>query len=248
MRYFIHLAYKGTDFHGWQNQPNAESVQAHIEKALEILLKSKTEITGCGRTDTGVHALNYFAHFDSEASINLDKFSYQLNALLPHTIVVYRVLPVHDSAHARFDAIARTYQYHILLKNDPFQLETTWQITHKTFNVEKMNEAANWLLSINDFQSFAKSNSDVAHYNCLLQDAFWEQREHELLFTITANRFLRNMVRAVVGTLLEIGEGKLTFSDFKKIIQSRNRSEAGKSVPAKGLFLTHIQYPFQTLF
>lgn len=244
VRYFIHLAYKGTDFHGWQSQPNADSVQERIEKALYVLLKTQIEIVGCGRTDTGVHATQYYAHFDILNKINPLQTAYQLNALLPKTIVIRSIFEVSSNAHARFDVLTRTYQYHILLENNPFRLDTTWQLPHKKFDIPLMNQAAEMLLQHEDFQSFSKSKTDVTNYICNLTEAFWVQTENELVFTITANRFLRNMVRAVVGTLLAVGEHKIGLYEFENIITSKNRSNAGLSVPAQGLFLTQINYPF----
>lgn len=244
VRYFIHLAYKGTDFHGWQTQPNADSIQERIEKGLGILLKAKMDIIGCGRTDTGVHASEYYAHFDTFLEINPAQTAYQLNALLPQTIVIFAIFPVNETAHARFDAQFRTYQYHILLQYNPFRLDTTWQLPHKVLHVGLMNQAAQILLQHQDFQAFSKSKTDVTHYICHISEAFWQQDSSELIFTITANRFLRNMVRAIVGTLVEVGTEKISISDFEAIIERKNRSEAGLSVPAKGLFLTRITYPF----
>lgn len=243
MRFFIKLAYKGTDFHGWQNQPNADSVQNQIEKALQILLKKPTEIVGCGRTDSGVHASEYFAHFDAIIEKSLSEFAYKLNAILPQTIVIQEVVTVADHAHARFDAIYRSYQYHILLTNNPFELETTWQLPSKKFDVAQMNEASKILLKHHDFQCFSKSNTDVKNYLCTINKAYWTEEDYRLTFHISANRFLRNMVRAVVGTLLEVGERKLNLQEFEEIILSKNRSKAGFSVPAKGLFLSEIVYP-----
>lgn len=244
MKYFIKLAYKGTDFHGWQSQPNADSVQERIEKALEILLRKPTEIVGCGRTDTGVHAKMYFAHFETETALLAIDFSYKLNALLPKTITIYDVFKVSDHAHARFDAISRSYEYHIALENNPFELETTWQLNQRTFDVNLMNEAAQKLLLHTDFKAFSKSKTDVKNYFCTISEAYWSLDQNRLVFHITANRFLRNMVRAIVGTLLKVGEGKLSVSEFEKVIESQNRSEAGLSVPAKGLFLSQIIYNF----
>lgn len=243
MRFFLKLAYKGTDFHGWQNQPNADSIQNQIEKALHILLKNSVEIVGCGRTDSGVHAMEYFAHFDADIKIPLAEFGYKLNAILPLSIVIQDIIPVKDNAHARFDAISRSYQYHILLYNNPFELETTWQLPHKKFDLTLMNEAAISLLKYNDFQCFSKSKTDVKNYLCLIYKAYWTAEKNRLIFHISANRFLRNMVRALVGTMLEVGEKKINLQEFEQIILSKNRSEAGFSVPAKGLFLSEIVYP-----
>lgn len=244
MRYFIKLAYKGTDFHGWQTQPNADSIQEHIQKALSILLKKPIEIVGAGRTDTGVHAIQYFAHFDTDHEINEVETSYKLNALLPHTIVIHQIFKVKEDAHARFDATSRSYEYRILLENNPFLLDTTWQLSHRTFDVNAMNQAANILVLHTDFKAFSKSKTDVKNYLCTLSKAYWTLEGNHLTFHISANRFLRNMVRSIVGTLLEVGEGKKTISEFEQVINSQNRQEAGLSVPAKGLFLTEIVYPF----
>lgn len=248
MKYFIKLAYKGTDFHGWQSQPNADSVQERIEKALEVLLRKPTEIVGCGRTDTGVHAKMYFAHFETETALIASEFSYKLNALLPKSISVYEVFQVSDTAHARFDAVSRSYEYHILLENNPFEWDTTWQLSHRTFDLNLMNEAAQKLLLHSDFKAFSKSKTDVKNYFCTITEAYWSLDQNRLVFHITANRFLRNMVRAIVGTLLEVGEGKLSVSGFEQVILSQNRSEAGLSVPAKGLFLSNIVYNLTSNF
>lgn len=243
MKYFIKLAYKGTEFHGWQRQPNADSVQERIENALSVLLKEEKEIVGCGRTDTGVHASEYYAHFTIETHFSNKELAYKLNALLPKTIVVYKVFPVVDTAHARFDALERSYEYRILLENNPFELETTWQIPHRQFDIELMNDAAALLMKHQDFQAFSKTNTDVNNYLCQINHAKWVLEDKHLIFHISANRFLRNMVRAIVGTLLEVGENKISVSDFEHIILSKNRSEAGFSVPAQGLFLSKIRYP-----
>lgn len=244
MRYFIKLAYKGTDFHGWQTQPNASSIQEHIQKALSILFKKPIEIVGAGRTDTGVHASQYFAHFDTDHEINEAETSYKLNALLPTTIVIYQIFNVKEDAHARFDATSRSYEYRILLENNPFLIDTTWQLSHRIFDVNAMNQAAKILILHTDFKAFTKSKTDVKNYFCSLSKAYWTLEGNHLTFHISANRFLRNMVRSIVGTLLEVGEGKKTISEFEQIINSQNRSKAGLSVPAKGLFLTEIVYPF----
>ncbi len=247
MRYFIEIAYKGTDFHGWQIQPNALSIQEVVQNGISTLLRDKIQITGAGRTDTGVHARQYFAHFDTVLIPDVDTFSYRLNAILPHSIVVYKTFRVKPDAHARFDALSRSYQYHILLKNDPFLQETTWQIPRKNFDVDKMNQAAKLLFKYRNFQAFSKSNTDVKTYNCHISEAKWVVNDKHLVFYITADRFLRNMVRAIVGSLLEVGAAKKSLAGFEQIIQSRDRRKAGFSVPAKGLFLTKITYP-ETIF
>ena len=243
MRYFIEIAYKGTDFHGWQQQPNAMSVQEHIQKGLSKILGTNTTIVGAGRTDTGVHANQMYAHFDTQKELNKKDFAYRLNSVIPESIFIKQILKVSATAHARFDAISRSYEYHIHLANNPFLLETTQQFYQKKFNIDKMNQAAKILLDHTNFKAFSKSRTDVKTYECNLTTAKWEQKEEQLVFYITANRFLRNMVRAIVGTLLEVGEGKLSIPQFKKVIQEQKRSKAGVSVPAKGLFLTDIKYP-----
>jgi len=242
-RYFIKLAYKGTPFHGWQKQPNASSVQESIENGIRQLLGQTTEIVGAGRTDTGVHASQYFAHFDTKIIIDLTDFTYRLNAVLPDEIVIFKTFEVKKNVHARFDAISRGYTYHIYLGRNPFNLNTTWQFINKKPDIDLMNKAAAILLKHKDFKAFSKSNTDVKNYICEVQFAKWELINNELTFKIRANRFLRNMVRAIVGTLLEVGEGKISVNEFEQIILSRDRRHAGISVPAKGLFLTSIIYP-----
>lgn len=242
-RYFIELAYKGTNYHGWQKQPNASSVQECIEKGISQILGQKIAIVGAGRTDTGVHASQYFAHFDTIEINDLPDFSYRLNAILPDEIVIFNTFRVKKDAHARFDAISREYTYFINLGNNPFNLETTWQFKNKTPDLDLMNKAAAILLKHEDFKAFSKSNTDVNNYLCDMQFAEWALIDNKLIFKIRANRFLRNMVRAIVGTLLEVGEGKIALYDFEQIILSRDRSKAGFSVPAKGLFLSSVDYP-----
>ncbi len=243
MRYFIEIAYKGTEFHGWQIQPNAISIQEIIQKALLTLLGKKTSIIGAGRTDTGVHAKQIFAHFDTEQKLDEKNFAYKLNAIIPKTILIRKVTQVIVEAHARFDAFARSYEYHILLEYNPFSFETSWQILNRKFDVVKMNEAAKYLLQHTNFKAFSKLKTDVKTYDCSISNAKWIQSGNQLIFHITANRFLRNMVRAIVGTLLDVGEEKITVQDFEKIILNQNRNDAGVSVPAKGLFLTKVDYP-----
>lgn len=243
MRYFINLAYKGTDFHGWQWQPNDLSVQQVLQNALQILLKQTVILFGAGRTDAGVHASQFFAHFDIEMTLNTDELTHKMNSFLPDSIVIYKIFPVKDTTHARFDAISRTYQYHIFLGRDPFLSETTWQIHQNLLNIGKMNEATKYLLEYTDFKCFSKSRTDVKTYDCNITEAHWQQNGQELIFTISANRFLRNMVRAIVGTLVNIGTGKSEVSYMKTLIESRDRRKAGFSAYAKGLFLTKIEYP-----
>lgn len=243
-RYFIQLNYKGTNFHGWQIQPNAISVQEVLNKAFSTILREEIEVTGAGRTDTGVHAINYVAHFDSEKD-NLDKdgkFIFKLNSILPKDVAIESVRKVKNEAHARFDATNRTYHYFIHQSKDPFSLETSTFIPYE-LDINKMNKAAKLLLNYVDFTSFSKLHTDVKTNNCNVKEAIWTRDKNKLKFTITADRFLRNMVRAIVGTLLEIGKGKITINEFQEIVESKDRSNAGTSAPAQGLFLTQIDYP-----
>ena len=241
MRYFIELSYNGKNYHGWQIQPDVISVQEKLNKAVSTIFQEKIEVVGAGRTDTGVHASQMFAHFDLEKELKGD-IPHKLNSLLPLDIVVYKVFTVDDEAHARFGALTRSYEYKIWLGRNPFLLDFSWQIHSQNLNVDLMNEAAKLLLEYTDFQTFSKVKTDVYTYNCDVTEAFWKQDGKELTFYITANRFLRNMVRAIVGTLVDVGLGKITKDDFRKIIESKNRGNAGLSVPAKGLFLTKIKY------
>lgn len=244
LRYFLELSYAGTRYHGWQSQPNAPTVQANVEKALSLLLRIPVKITGAGRTDTGVHARQMFAHFDVKENINPAELVYKLNSFLPDDIAIHRIHPVKDDAHARFDAISRSYRYYIHRFKDPFLTETSWYFP-KDLDVDLMNEAASILMEYNDFKSFAKTHTDVKTYFCKLQQAEWQLVDNQFVFSITADRFLRNMVRAIVGTLVDVGLHKVSLMDFRQIIASRDRSNAGFSVPAKGLFLTEIIYPKQ---
>lgn len=241
MRYFIELSYKGTNYHGWQIQPDASSVQEEITKALATILQEKILLVGAGRTDAGVHASQMFAHVDTVKKLT-DDYVHKLNAILPNDIVIKSIKEVSDETHARFDAVSRTYEYRILIGRDPFLLDTTWQLHQKNLQIEKMNEAANLLFEYEDFESFSKVKTDVNTFNCTIMKAVWILEDKHLIFHIKANRFLRNMVRAIVGTLLEVGLGKKTIEDFRNIIESKKRSEAGLSVPAKGLFLTEVCY------
>jgi len=242
-RYFIELAYKGTHFHGWQVQPNAASVQECLEKALSTVTREVISVTGAGRTDTGVHASYFVAHFDSE-KLTLDHpdFAHKLNSFLNMDIVIFGISKVNAEAHARFDAISRTYQYHINLRKDPFSLETSWYFFGKP-DVESMNEASRILFEYTDFTSFSKLHTDVKTNNCKIYRAEWFQKDSEIIFTVKADRFLRNMVRALVGTILEVGIGKLNLDEFRKVIELKDRGAAGLSVPAHGLFLTDVEYP-----
>lgn len=241
MRYFIELSYNGKNYHGWQIQPDVMSVQQKLNEAVSTIFQEKIEVVGAGRTDTGVHASQMFAHFDIDKELKGD-IPFKLNSVLPEDIVVYKVFAVALDVHARFHAISRSYEYKIWLGRNPFSLDFSWQIHSQDLNVEAMNEAAKLLLEYTDFQTFSKVKTDVYTYNCDVIEAVWKKNGNELIFYITANRFLRNMVRAIVGTLIDVGLGKKTPQDFRGIIESKNRSNAGLSVPAKGLFLTHIKY------
>jgi len=241
LRYFIGLSYKGTNYHGWQIQPDAISVQEEISKAISIILQHEIQLVGAGRTDTGVHAIEMFAHFDSHIVLS-DEYIYKFNSILPNDIVINSIVKVSKNTHARFDAISRTYEYRIYLGRNPFLLDTTWQIHQKQIDVKKMNEAAKLLYEYKDFESFSKVKTDVKTFHCEIMEAEWKIQDLHLTFYITANRFLRNMVRSIVGTLVEVGTGKKSIEDFRKIIESKKRSEAGVSVPARGLFLTNIRY------
>ncbi|SDW32767.1 tRNA pseudouridine38-40 synthase [Flavobacterium degerlachei] len=245
LRYFIKLAYNGTQYHGWQYQPNASSVQETMNKAVSTLLNTDINLMGAGRTDTGVHAKVMYAHFDFEASIEITKLVHKLNSYLPKDIVVYDIIPVADEAHTRFDATKRTYEYHINTFKDPFLQELSWYF-HQKLDVDLMNEAAKILFKHTDFQCFSKVNTDVNTFDCTIFEAHWKQENNKLVFTISANRFLRNMVRSIVGTLVNIGLHKITLNDFNAIIEGKNRDKAGFSVPAHGLYLTEIDYDYLT--
>ncbi|MDO9275285.1 MAG: tRNA pseudouridine(38-40) synthase TruA [Lutibacter sp.] len=247
MRYFIKLAYKGTNYHGWQVQPNAMTIQGLLTKSFSTIFRTPLEFVGAGRTDTGVHAEEFYAHVDIENEFKAEEIIYKVNALLPKDIVVYDIFKTAENAHARFDAISRSYEYRIFLGKNPFFTETAWQFISTKLAVEKMNEAANILKTHNNFKCFSRSNTDVRTYNCTIMKAEWKLTNQLLVFHITADRFLRNMVRAIVGTLIEIGKGKMTLQEFKEIIESENRSNAGPSAPAQGLFLTNVTYP-KTIF
>ena len=241
MRYFIELSYNGTNYHGWQIQPDAVSVQEKINSALSTIYQTEIEVIGAGRTDTGVHASQMFAHFDVDEEVD-ENLAFKLNSILPNDIFIKSINKVDDEKHARFDALERSYEYRIWLGRNPFLLDFSWQIHSQKPDVKLMNEAAKLLLKYEDFESFSKVKTDVYTFNCKVTQAFWKQENELLIFYISANRFLRNMVRAIVGTLLDVGLGKITVDEFKNIIESKNRSNAGLSVPAKGLFLTQIKY------
>ncbi|MBO0329171.1 tRNA pseudouridine(38-40) synthase TruA [[Muricauda] lutisoli] len=242
MRYFIQFSYFGKAYHGWQNQPNAITVQEVLEKALSTLLRAKVEVVGAGRTDSGVHAKQMFCHFDVDAISDIDELVYRLNAFLPDDIAVQAIIPVAQDAHARFDAVERTYEYWLVKEKDPFLFDHAHFVKHP-LDVDSMNKAAKMLLDYTDFECFSKSNTDVKTFDCDVREAFWTVGKEKWVFTITADRFLRNMVRAVVGTLLDVGMGKMAPERIHQIIASKDRGEAGVSVPAKGLYLTKVSYP-----
>ncbi|MBC8004304.1 MAG: tRNA pseudouridine(38-40) synthase TruA [Verrucomicrobia bacterium] len=242
-RYFIELAYKGTKFHGWQVQPNAVSVQECLEKALSTITRETLAVTGAGRTDTGVHASYFVAHFDSlKPNLDHPDFAHKLNSFLKEDIVIFKISKVNSEVHARFDALSRTYHYHMNLVKDPFSVETSWYF-YRQPDVELMNKACKLLFNYVDFTSFSKLHTDVKTNNCKIMQAEWMQQGDKLVFVVKADRFLRNMVRAIVGTLLEVGFGKMNLEEFQAVIERKDRGAAGLSVPAHGLFLTDIEYP-----
>lgn len=248
MRYFIKLAYNGTHYNGWQSQPNAPSVQETLSKAISVVLNTKLNLMGAGRTDTGVHAKEMYAHFDFDTLVDSPSLVHKLNSYLPKDIVVYDIIPVSGLAHARFDATKRTYEYHINSFKDVFSQDSSWYF-HQELDIDLMNKASQILLKHIDFQCFSKVNTDVNTFNCSIFEAYWtismiEQENKKIIFTISANRFLRNMVRAIVGTLLNVGTNKITCEDFEEVIKSKNREKAGFSVPAHGLYLTKIEYDY----
>ena len=241
-RYFIQLSYKGTDYHGWQIQPNAVTVQEDLNKALSTLLQEIINVVGAGRTDTGVHARFFIAHFDLKKEIDdLDKITFKLNRFLSKSIAVQRVFRVENDVHSRFDATSRTYEYHIHTYKDVFLNELSY-FYRKELDINAMNKAAKTLFEYTDFTSFSKLHTDVKTNNCKIMRAEWQQVDNRLIFTIQADRFLRNMVRAIVGTLLEVGEGKLSIEQFRTVIEQKDRGKAGVSVPPQGLFLKGIGY------
>ncbi|MDR2065258.1 MAG: tRNA pseudouridine(38-40) synthase TruA [Prevotellaceae bacterium] len=245
-RYFLQLSYDGSDFHGWQIQRNANTVQAALDAALTVYLREKIETTGAGRTDTGVHASFFVAHFDCSCE-NLEKNQpthlHKLNSILPKSIALKKIKKVHENANARFDAVSRTYCYYMHRLKNPFNIPYSVLLTGNA-NIDLMNEAAKKLYDYTDFTSFSKLHTDVKTNNCIITKAMWSEENEKLIFTITANRFLRNMVRSIVGTLLDVGKKRITVDDFCKIIEQKNRCAAGKSVAAKGLFLVDIKYPY----
>ena len=243
MRYFLEFAYKGTHYHGWQYQPNATSVQETLNKALSTIFKKEIDLVGAGRTDAGVHAKQMFAHFDLEEQIDDQYYIHKLNSFLPKDIAILNIHSVNDQAHARFDATKRTYEYHIHTAKDAFESDDSWYY-HNLLNVELMNEACKTLFNHIDFECFSKVHTDVNTFNCKIAEAYWQQLDNRLVFTISADRFLRNMVRAIVGTMINIGLEKVSLQEFNTIIEGKDRNKAGFSVPAHGLYLTKVEYNY----
>jgi tRNA pseudouridine38-40 synthase len=245
-RYFIFISFKGTSYHGWQVQPNSVTIQKIIDQALSQILGEMISTTGAGRTDSGVHAAIFCAHFDSlNSGLSMEKnLIFRLNRFLPEDISATSIKKVLPDAHARFSAVSRTYKYYISRVKDPFSKDSSWYI-HGNLDIESMNRASSALLNYSDFTSFSRLHSDNKTNLCRIFKAGWTVSETKLVFTIQADRFLRNMVRAIVGTMVEIGTGKINNEEFEKIILSKNRSSAGMSAPAKGLFLADIEYPVE---
>ena len=242
MRRFIQLSYDGAAYHGWQKQPNARSVQQTLQEALSMLLQTDIEVVGAGRTDAGVSARMMVAHFETSKACDNEQLVYKLNKLLPHDIAVQRIWEVPDEMHARFSATSRTYHYYIHTHKDPFVRQYSWLVTFP-LDFARMNEAASRLSGFEDFTSFSKVNTDTKTNLCNVTEARWTQEgENTWRFTITANRFLRNMVRAIVGTLIEVGRGRMTVDEFCQVIEQRNRCSAGDSVPGHALFLVDVSY------
>lgn len=243
MRYFIEFSYNGKNYFGYQIQPKDISVQAELERALSTILRENIKTTGAGRTDTGVHATKMYAHFDTEKEVN-ENLVHKLNSFLPADIGIKRIFPVREDLHARFDATYRTYHYFISLEKNPFTQDAAWQHWRKPLDIDKMNEACKILFEYEDFTSFAKLHTDNKTNLCKMYKAEWEQNGSELKFTISANRFLRNMVRAIVGTMVDVGVGKIQSEDVRKIIENKNRNSAGTSAPAHALYLVDVGYEF----
>jgi tRNA pseudouridine38-40 synthase len=242
LRFFIELSYFGKDYHGWQIQPNAISVQEVLQKSLSLLLNTKIEVVAAGRTDAGVHATQMFAHFDFMSEIKSSHLIHRLNSFLPKDISIINIRKVNDDAHARFDATERSYFYRISEGKNSFSYNYAYNFTKK-LNLDLMNKACEILLDYTDFKCFSKIHTDVKTFNCDIRKAFWTRENDQLTFHITADRFLRNMVRAIVGTLINVGLEKISINDVHEIIKSKDRGEAGYSVPAHGLYLSSVKYP-----
>jgi tRNA pseudouridine38-40 synthase len=249
-RYFIRMAYNGARYLGWQVQRQSPTVQEVVNETLSTIFRKEINVVGCGRTDTGVHAREFYAHFNLPvvlAKKEVPHYIRKLNGLLPKDIAIYDLYRVTEVANARFSAIRRTYKYHVTTRKDPFHLDSAY--TYRTrLDIEKMNAAAAILMEYSDFTSFSKVKTQVKTNNCIIYEASWEQEDGLLVFTITADRFLRNMVRAIVGTLLDVGREKLSLEGFRKVIEKKDRSSAGYSVPAHGLYLYAVDYPKDILY
>lgn len=242
MRYFITFSYDGAAYHGWQIQPHSISVQEELQKALSTLLRQSIEVVGAGRTDTGVHARKMIAHFDFESEVDCPQLVYKLNKILPKDIAVQKVEQVADDMHARFSATSRTYHYFVHLAKNPFLRAYSWQVYGEP-DFDLMNEAAKVLMEYRDFTSFSKVNTDTKTNDCTITEAHWDRvGDSQWRFTITANRFLRNMVRAIVGTLVEVGRGRMTIGQLRQVIEAKDRCRAGDSVPGNALFLVEVEY------
>ena len=242
MRYFITFSYDGTAYHGWQIQPHSVTVQEELQKALSTLMRKPMEVVGAGRTDTGVHARKMIAHFDHDEVLDCPQLVYKLNKLLPRDIAVQHVEPVADDMHARFSAKSRTYHYYVHLDKNPFLRSYSWQV-YGNPDFELMNRAARVLMEYKDFTSFSKVNTDTKTNDCTITEARWDRvGVDQWRFTVTANRFLRNMVRAIVGTLMEVGRGRMTIEQLRSVIEAKDRCRAGDSVPGNALFLVEVLY------
>lgn len=241
MRYFLDISYKGTSFHGWQRQPNAYTVQEALEDAMKVLLHEEVEVVASGRTDTGVHALQQMVHFDSGNVLD-HNFIYKLNHILPEAIVANHLYLVPNDAHARFDAIVRSYQYHLHVRKDPFLKELSYRLK-PTVDIDRLNSASSMLIGTHDFCSFSRVQTDVAHFGCEVYEAHWEKTDNKIVFHVSANRFLRGMVRALVGTMLEVGTGKKEPEWIKQILAAKDRRAAGMAVHPEGLYLSRVTYP-----
>ncbi len=252
-RFFLEISYHGAAYHGWQVQENAVSVQEVLNNALRTVLREEIETVGCGRTDTGVHAREFFVHFDTQNSrlapenprlnAEISRVIHSLNGLLPYDIAVKRLIPVTPEAHARFDATLRSYEYHVHFSKDPFRHGFSWFLRDRP-DVGLMNQAAGMIMEYRDFSCFSKSNTQTFTNNCVVSRAEWVHEGDALVFHVSADRFLRNMVRAIVGTLVDVGRKAIAPEDIRRIIESKNRSQAGTSVPACGLYLTEVRYPY----
>jgi len=241
-RYFIRFAYNGDNYHGWQLQLNAISVQEVLNRSISLLSREEVSVLAAGRTDAGVHAKEMYGHIDFENFVPEENFVFKINSFLPNDISVYEIRKVKDDAHARFDATSRRYEYWISNRKDPFMQGKAWMF-YKDIDIDKMNEAASLLLGRHDFESFSKTHSDVNNFYCTIEEAKWVQKEHYFIFYITANRFLRNMVRAIVGTLVDVGLGKMSLDELQSAIDAKDRGATGTSAPGDALYLCEVKYP-----